>query len=203
MLYQEGYKAKTVLTQGMEDATSIISSLSLPCLQHEFSCHQQSCLVTYVASLLDSSFSEHEGPPPPEWEASVGTGVLVAINASLPVIAEKAALLQAAGVPDPDTAIITGEAPSSSEEPGTSTGGGNSPGSQDLHRGSGTTISLDHSSFCILWICLLTASWPMTWTQYLKQRWGMTPEVALRGSSMKFALHPLMFRTWARIPWWG
>ena len=48
--------------------------------------------------------------------------ILVAISASLPAIAKKAALLWAAGVPDPDASIITGAATSSSEEPGTSTG---------------------------------------------------------------------------------
>ena len=37
MLYKEGYEPKPVLTQGMEDAISIISNLSPPCLKHWFS----------------------------------------------------------------------------------------------------------------------------------------------------------------------
>ena len=49
--------------------------------------------------------------------------ILVAICTSLPAIAEKATLVQAAGVPLSDAVFITGAATSSSEEPGTSTGG--------------------------------------------------------------------------------
>ena len=48
--------------------------------------------------------------------------ILVPIATSLPAIIEKAALLQAAGVPDPDASIITRAATSLSEEPGTSPG---------------------------------------------------------------------------------
>ena len=66
MLYEEGYKPKPVLTQGTEDTILIISSLSPPHLQHAFYYPQQSCPTNNMASLLDSSFSEHEGPPPPE-----------------------------------------------------------------------------------------------------------------------------------------
>ena len=36
MLYEEVYEQKPLLTQGMEDAISIISNLSPPCLQYEF-----------------------------------------------------------------------------------------------------------------------------------------------------------------------
>ena len=74
MLYKEGYKPKSVLPQGMEDAISIISNLSSPCLKHEFSYSQQFCFVTNVATVPDSSFSEHERPPPPEQEANASTG---------------------------------------------------------------------------------------------------------------------------------
>ena len=49
--------------------------------------------------------------------------ILAAIWGSLPVIAEEAALLQAAGVPKPDAAIILGPTISSQEESGTSAGG--------------------------------------------------------------------------------
>ena len=49
--------------------------------------------------------------------------ILVAIHASLPTIAETAAILPAAEVPNPDIAIITGAATSSSEKPGTFTFG--------------------------------------------------------------------------------
>ena len=74
MLYEEGYKPKPVLTQGMEDAISIVSNLTPSCLKQEFPYPQQSFLIAIVTSLLDPSFSEHEGPPPPESEASVSTG---------------------------------------------------------------------------------------------------------------------------------
>ena len=70
--------------------------------------------------------------------------ILVAIHSSLPAVTEKATLLCAAGVLNPDTATITGADTSSSQETGTSTRG-NPSGSQDLLGGSGTTTSLDHS----------------------------------------------------------
>ena len=57
-----------------EDGYHLYNSSPFPCLEHEFSYPLQSCLVTNMAPLPDSSFSEHEGPPPPEWEASAGTG---------------------------------------------------------------------------------------------------------------------------------
>ena len=57
------------------------------------------------------------------WAQEEKVQILVAICASLPAIAKKATLLQAAGVPNLDPAIITGVATSSSEGPGTSTGG--------------------------------------------------------------------------------
>ena len=66
MLYKEIYEPKPVLIQGMEDTISIISNLFPPYLQHEFSYAQQSCPVTNVISIMDSYFSEHEGPPSPE-----------------------------------------------------------------------------------------------------------------------------------------
>ena len=69
--------------------------------------------------------------------------ILEAIHASLPAITEKAAILWAAGVPNPDAAIINGAVTGLSVESGTCTEG-NSPWSQDLHRGSGTTTLLDH-----------------------------------------------------------
>ena len=69
--------------------------------------------------------------------------ILVDICTSLPAITEKATLLWAARVPDPDAAITAGAATNSSEEPGTSTGG-DLPGSQDLHGGSSTTTSPDN-----------------------------------------------------------
>ena len=43
MLYEEGYEALPVLTQGTEDALLIVSNLSPPCLQHKFS--YPNCLV--------------------------------------------------------------------------------------------------------------------------------------------------------------
>ena len=57
------------------------------------------------------------------WAQEEKVQILEAIHASLPVVAEKATLLQAAGVPNLDATIITGEAPNSSEGPGTSTSG--------------------------------------------------------------------------------
>ena len=75
MPYDEGYEPKPVLTQGMEDTTSIISNLSPPFLQLEFLLPpQQSHPISNMVSLLDSPFSEHKEPPPPEQEANVGTG---------------------------------------------------------------------------------------------------------------------------------
>ena len=109
----------------MEDVIYIISILS-PHLKHEFSYPQQSYLVSNVASILDSSFSEHKGPPPPEWEASAGKGKSLNHGGYVYQFSGhhwKANLLQAAGVPNQDVAIITGAGTSSSEEPGTSTGG--------------------------------------------------------------------------------
>ena len=55
MLYEEGYEPEPVLTQRREDAISIISNLSPPCLKHEFSYPQQSHLITNVTFLWDSS----------------------------------------------------------------------------------------------------------------------------------------------------
>ena len=82
--------------------------------------------------------------------------ILVAIHASLPAIAEKAALLWAARVPDLDAAIIMGEATSSSQEPGTSTGGN--------PQGPGPSWGLWHHDlngspqvFCTPWICQPTS----------------------------------------------
>ena len=49
--------------------------------------------------------------------------ILAAICASLLTIAEKATLLQATEVPDPDVTTITRGSTSLSEEPGTFTGG--------------------------------------------------------------------------------
>ena len=36
MFYREGHKPDPVLTHGMEDAISIVSNISPPCLKHEF-----------------------------------------------------------------------------------------------------------------------------------------------------------------------
>ena len=57
------------------------------------------------------------------WAQEEKIQILMAIHASLPVIAEEVALLQVAGVPEPDATIITGAATSSVEKPRTSTGG--------------------------------------------------------------------------------
>ena len=54
------------------------------------------------------------------WVQEEKVQILAAIHASLLANAEKAVLLWAVGVPDLDAAIITGAAPSSSVEPGTS-----------------------------------------------------------------------------------
>ena len=114
--------------------------------------------------------------------------ILVAICTSLPAIAEKDALIQAAGVPIPDAAIITGTATSSSEETGTSTGS-NSPGSQDILRGSGTTNLPDHPRLsapinlpasCLIASDLDSAS---------KTEAGSNSEGSSERDSMKFALH--------------
>ena len=71
MLYVEGYEPKPVLTEGTEYALSIVSNLSPTCLQHEFLLPpQQLCPIANMTSLPDSSFSEHEGPPPPGGESS-------------------------------------------------------------------------------------------------------------------------------------
>ena len=56
------------------------------------------------------------------WAQEEKIQILVAIHASLPVIAEEVALLQAAGVPELDAAIITGAATSFPGELGTTTG---------------------------------------------------------------------------------
>ena len=57
------------------------------------------------------------------WVQEKKVQILVAIHTSLPVAAEEATLLQAAGVSDPETTIIPGVTTSSSGEPGTTTGG--------------------------------------------------------------------------------
>ena len=69
--------------------------------------------------------------------------ILAAIHASQLAIAEKTIHLWAAGVLNPDATIITWAATSSSEEPGTSTGG-NSPRVPGPHGGSGMTTFPDH-----------------------------------------------------------
>ena len=63
MLYGEGYKPSPVLTQGMKHAIHLLITLSLSTYSMSFANTQQSDSVTNVAFLLDSSFSEHEGPP--------------------------------------------------------------------------------------------------------------------------------------------
>ena len=145
MMYEEGYDPEPVLTQGTEDAISLVSNLSPPCLKHEFSYPPT---VLSIANVTSPSFENKKDlliqNEKLMWAHEEKVQILVAICASLPAIAEKATPLWAAGVPDPDAAIITGAWPlSSSEESGTSTGG-NSPGSQDLHGGSGTTTLPDH-----------------------------------------------------------
>ena len=57
MLYEEGYELEPVLTQGMEDAISIISNLFPPCLKHEFSYHKQSHLITNSHYISPGFFS--------------------------------------------------------------------------------------------------------------------------------------------------
>ena len=55
MLYKEDYEPEPVLTRGMEDAISIISNLSPPCLKHKLSYPQQSYLVTHGTFLQNFS----------------------------------------------------------------------------------------------------------------------------------------------------
>ena len=121
MLYEEGYEPEAVLTQGMEDAILIVSNLSPPCLKHGFSYHQESGLVPNVTFLPDSSLLQNTKVLLLQKEKLVWTQekvqILVVIHASLPAIAKKAAVLQAAGVPNLDAAIITGAATSLSEGP--------------------------------------------------------------------------------------
>ena len=93
---------------------------------------------------------------------------------------------------------------SSSEEPGTSTGGVTprvpGPSWQLWHcylAGSAHTFSPHGSTSC------LPYSWWLGWTQCTKLRWGVSLKVVLRGNLMKFPLHPLTLRTWVIIPqWW-
>ena len=46
MLYKEDYEPEPVLTHRTEDAISVVSDLSPPCLKHVLSYPQQSCLIT-------------------------------------------------------------------------------------------------------------------------------------------------------------
>ena len=55
MLYKEDYEPEPVLTQGMEDAISVLSNLPPPCLKNDFSYPRQSYLITNVTFFLDSS----------------------------------------------------------------------------------------------------------------------------------------------------
>ena len=55
MSYEEDYELDPVLTQGMEDAISIISNLSHPCLNYELHYPKQPCLITNGTFPLDSS----------------------------------------------------------------------------------------------------------------------------------------------------
>ena len=68
----------------------------------------------------------------------------------MPVLAEaeKSSLLWAAGVPNSDVAIITEAANSSSEEPGTSTGGITLQGSQTFVGASAPHLTRSPLTFC-------------------------------------------------------
>ena len=100
MLYVEGSKPKTVLTQGVEDVISIISNLLSPCLQCESSYPQQpsSLLIMWPLSQI-LLFQNIKGLLLQNkklmwaWEEKVQ--ILEAICTSVLTIAEKATLLWA------------------------------------------------------------------------------------------------------------
>ena len=156
-------------------------------------------------------FSEYVGPSPPKWETNASTGGessnpgWLFVHQSTCYCCKKATLLWAAGVPDPDAAIITGAATSSSEEPGTFTGG-NSPGSQDLHVGilapSPHQITpdllhpMDLPADCLIAGDMDSGSKAEMGSWLWKWLWEGR-------NSTKFALHPLTFRMWVVIPQWG
>ena len=111
--------------------------------------------------------------------------ILVAIHASLPVIAEKAALLWAAGVPKRDAAVIMAATTSSSGEPGTSNGQITLPGPRIIRSPALQPCQIT-PDFLHPWLFQPTASQPVTGTQHPILRWRATPPMALVGSLVKF-----------------
>ena len=74
MFYKDNYHLQPVWIHGTEDAISLVRSISLSCLKHEF----YSCpfplfpaLTKVVYHLL---FSDHEGPPSTKWNTLMSTG---------------------------------------------------------------------------------------------------------------------------------
>ena len=136
MLYKEDYEPEPVLTQRMDDGISIISNLSPSCLKHELSYPNSPISLLMESPPAFFSFQsmkdlllQNEKLMQAQEEK---VQILAAINTSLPTITKKATLLQVVGVPNHDASVIIEAAT-----------GGKPLGSQDLHKGSSTSASLN------------------------------------------------------------
>ena len=125
--------------------------------------------------------------------------ILVAICASLPVIAEEAALLWAAGVPDPDATIITGATTSSSVKPGTSTGEITPQSIRFIGLWPHHLARLLPSS-CTPWLFQLPVFQTVTGTQHLIMKWRAALPIASVGSLVMSVPHPQISRMQVRTP---
>ena len=201
MLYEENFCPQPMLTQGMEDAIVLVSSLSPSCLKQYFLAPQQSCLLTNVTFL--PLISEHEGSPPLEWETNVGgrgkVHILVVICSSLPVSSKEAALLWAAGVPKPDAIIITGVTISSWEEPGTSTEG-ITPQGPRICIGAPTLLSCWITPDFLHPLALPANCLPASdWDSASNTKTESDSSNSSGREPSNVHPHPQIFRTWARI----
>ena len=62
MLYEEDYHPEPVQTHGTEDAISLVSSLLLSCLEHEFYPCPFQLVLAFTKVVSHLLFSKHEGP---------------------------------------------------------------------------------------------------------------------------------------------
>ena len=126
MVYEEDFCPESVLTQGMEDAIVLVSNLS-PFLSEAWIFLSPNSPISHliwpfalwfentrIISSRMRNWCGHRRRKFRSWWP---------YDASLPIMAEEATLLWAAGVPNPDATVIAGVTTSSSEDPGTSTGG--------------------------------------------------------------------------------
>ena len=111
MLYEEDYHPEPVQTHGTEDTTSLVSSLPLSFLEHEFYPCWPLLVPAFTKVVSCPLFSEHKGPPSTKQNAVTSTGEEGSNpdgNLYTPACLWWGGHSLGCWVPDADIAVITG-----------------------------------------------------------------------------------------------